>query len=89
VVFVEVLGGDQLEDCVAEVLEALIVSWRNLWILIGERAVGDGLEQEAGVTEVDPDLLLEKLQGLGERCDAPRVLRLCYEPAFSWMYSQA
>ena len=45
----------------------------------------DGLEQEAWVAEIDPDLLLEKLKGLGEGSG----LSLCYEPAFSWMYSHA
>ena len=85
---VEVLGGDQLEDRVAEVLKTLVVTWRDLGGFVSERAVGDGFEKEARVTKVNPDLLLEKLEGF-ERCDAPRVLRLCYEPAFSWMYSQA
>jgi len=47
--------------------------------------VGDGLEQQSWVAKMDPDLLLEELEGLAERCG----LRLCYEPAFSWMYSQA
>jgi hypothetical protein len=86
--FVEILGRDQLQDGVAEILEALVVARRDSRILIGERAVGDGLEEEPRVAKVNPDLLLEELQRLSER-DAPRVLRLCYEPAFSWMYSQA
>lgn len=51
--------------------------------------MGDRLEQETRVTKVNPDLLLEKLQGLGEWCGATRLLRQCYEAAFSWMYSQA
>ncbi len=86
---VQVLRGDQLQDGVAQILEALVVARRNGRALIGERAVGDGFEQEPGVAKVDPDLLLELLQRLGEGCAAARVLRLCYEPAFSWMYSQA
>jgi hypothetical protein len=36
VVFVEVLGGDELKDGVAQVLEALVVSWRDLRVLIGK-----------------------------------------------------
>jgi hypothetical protein len=52
---------------------------------VGEGAVGHRLEQEAGITKVDPYLLLEQVQGLGQRYG----LRLCYEPAFSWMYSHA
>jgi hypothetical protein len=87
-VLVQILGCDQLEDSVAEVLEALIVARRDRRALVGKRAVSDGFEQEPGVAKVNPDLLLELLQRLGER-DAARVLRLCYEPAFSWMYSQA
>ena len=53
--------------------------------------MGDGLEQEAGVPEMDPDLLLEELEGLREGRAGARVglCGLCYEPAFSWMYSQA
>jgi hypothetical protein len=82
---VEILRRDQLEDGIAEVLESLVVARRNRGALIGERAVGDGFEQEPGVTEVNPDLLLELLQRLRWR----RSLRLSYEPAFSWMYSQA
>jgi hypothetical protein len=61
VVLVQVLGGDQLEDGVAEILKTLVVARRDLWILIGKRTVGYSLEQEARVTKVDPDLLLEKL----------------------------
>ena len=53
--------------------------------LVGEGAVGDGFEEEAGVPEVDPDLLLQLLQRLGLRGN----LRECYEADFSWMYSQA
>ncbi len=34
---------------------------------------------------MNPDLLLQLLEGLRERGDR----WLCYEPAFSWMYSQA
>ncbi len=86
---VEILGGDQLEDGVAEVLQSLVVAGRDRRALIRKRAVRDGLEEKPRVTKVNPDLLLELLQRLGERRDAVRVLRLCYEPAFSWMYSQA
>src|SRR5438067_2015221 len=85
VVLVQVLGGDQLEDGVTEIFESLVVTRRDRGTLIGERAVRDGFEQEARVAKVNPDLLLEELQRLSERCS----LRLCYEPAFSWMYSQA
>ena len=45
----------------------------------------DRLEQEPGVAKMYPDLLLELLKGLRERDG----LNLCYEPAFSWMYSHA
>jgi hypothetical protein len=41
---VEVLGGDQLEDGVAEVLEALVVARRLVRALIREGAMGDRLE---------------------------------------------
>jgi hypothetical protein len=41
---VEVLGGDQLQDRVAEILEAFVVAWRLMRAFIGERAVGDRLE---------------------------------------------
>src|SRR5438128_3458490 len=85
VVLVQVLGGDQLEDGVTEIFQSLVVTRRYRGTLISERAVRDGLEQEARVAKVNPDLLLEELQRLSERCS----LRLCYEPAFSWMYSQA
>jgi len=44
VVLVEVLGGDQLQDRVAEVLEAFVVSWRLMRAFVGEGAVGDRLE---------------------------------------------
>src|SRR5579864_781316 len=83
-VLVQVLGADELQHRVAEVLEPLVVAGRQLRVLVGERAVRDGFVQQAGVAKVDPDLLLQKLQGLIERCSL-----LCYEPAFSWMYSQA
>jgi hypothetical protein len=86
---VQVLGRDQLEDRVAQVLQALVVARRDRRILVGKRAVGDGLEQQAGVAKVDADLLLEKQEGLRERCGGARVLGLCYEAAFSWMYSHA
>src|SRR5206468_1967549 len=36
VVLVEILGGDQLEDRVTEVLQALVVARRDRWVLIGE-----------------------------------------------------
>ena len=84
-VLVEKFRADQLEDGVAEVFEALVVARRDLRVLVGEGAVGDGLEQKTRVPKVDPDLLLKQLQRLRERC----CLRLCYEPDFSWMYSQA
>ena len=46
--------------------------------------MGDRFEQQAGVAEVDSDLLLKLLQRLGQRSRL-----LCYEVDFSWMYSQA
>jgi len=55
---VEVLGRDQLQDGVAEVFETLVVARRNCRVFIGERAVRDGLQQEARVAKVNPDLLL-------------------------------
>jgi hypothetical protein len=60
-----------------------------LRVLIRERAVGYRFEQEARVAKVDPYLLLQKLQRLGEWCDGLGIQRQRYEPAFSWMYSQA
>jgi hypothetical protein len=58
---VQVLGGDQLQDGVAEVLETLVVARRHVRALIGERAVRDGLEKKARVAKVDADLLLQLL----------------------------
>jgi len=58
---VEVLGRDQLQHGVAEVLQALVVARRKVWAFVRERAVGYGLEEKAGVTEMNPDLLLELL----------------------------
>jgi hypothetical protein len=84
-VLVQIFRRDELEDRVAEVFQAFVVARRNGRALVGEGAVRDGLEQEAGVAKMNPDLLLQKLERLRER----RSLRLCYEPAFSWMYSQA
>ena len=82
---VEILRRDQLQDRVAEVLEPLVVPRRDRGVLVCERAVGDGFQQQPRVAKVDADLLLEELQRLRER----RCLGLCYEAAFSWMYSQA
>jgi hypothetical protein len=82
---VEVLRCDQLQNGVAKVLEPLVVARRKMGALVGEGAVGHRLQKEARVTEVDPDLLLKKVQGLAQRYG----LRLCYEAAFSWMYSHA
>jgi len=42
--FVEVLGGDELKDGVAQVLEALVVARRLMRVLVRERAVGYRLE---------------------------------------------
>jgi len=42
-VLVQVLGGDQLQDGVAQVFETLVVSWRDGRIFIRKRAVRDGL----------------------------------------------
>jgi hypothetical protein len=41
---VQVLGCDQLQDRVAQIFEALVVAWRLLRVLIGERAMGYRLE---------------------------------------------
>jgi hypothetical protein len=60
---VEVLGGDELEHRIAQVLETLVVARREVRALVGEGAVRDGFEKQPGVAEVDPDLLLKKLQG--------------------------
>jgi hypothetical protein len=60
-VLVQVLGSDELQDRVAEVFQPLVVARRQVRALIGERAVSDRLEEEAGVAEVDSDLLLEQL----------------------------
>jgi hypothetical protein len=61
VVLVQVLRRDQLQDGVAEVFEALVVTRGEMWALIGERAVRYGFEQEARVAKVNSDLLLELL----------------------------
>jgi hypothetical protein len=55
---VEVLGGDELEDSIAEVFKALVVAWRQVRALIGKRAMRYSLQQEAGVAKMDSDLLL-------------------------------
>jgi hypothetical protein len=60
-VLVQVLGGDQLQDGVAEIFEPLVVARRYVRALIGERAVRDGLEEKVWVAKVDTDLLLELL----------------------------
>jgi len=44
VVLVEVLGGDQLEDGVAEILETFVITRRLMRTLVRERAMGDRLE---------------------------------------------
>jgi hypothetical protein len=41
---VQVLGGDQLQDSVAEVFESLVVARRLMRIFVRERAVRDRLE---------------------------------------------
>jgi hypothetical protein len=61
VVLVQILGGDQLQDCVAQIFEALVVTRRDVRALVGERAVGYGFEQETRVAEVNSNLLLELL----------------------------
>jgi hypothetical protein len=61
VVLVQVFGSDELQDRITKVFEALVVARRQVRALIGERAVGDRLEQEARVAEMDSDLLLEQL----------------------------
>jgi hypothetical protein len=60
-VLVEIFGRDQLQHCVAQVLEALVVARRQMRALVGERAVGYGFKQQARVAEVDPNFLLELL----------------------------
>jgi len=44
VVLVQVLGGDQLQNSVAEIFESLVVTRRLMRALIRERAMGDRLE---------------------------------------------
>jgi len=44
VVLVQILGGDQLQDGVAEIFEPLVVTWRLMRTLIREGAMGDRLE---------------------------------------------
>jgi hypothetical protein len=54
--------------------------------------VSDSLEEKPRVAKVNADLLLQLLERLREGSTPPRVVLLrglCYEPAFSWMYSQA
>jgi hypothetical protein len=41
---VQILGGDQLQNGVAEVLETFVVARRLMRALVGEGAVGDRLE---------------------------------------------
>jgi hypothetical protein len=60
-VLVQELRADQLEDSVSQILEALVVARRQMRAFVCERAVGDGLEQKAGVTKMNSDFLLEQL----------------------------
>ena len=52
---VQVLGGDQLEDRIAQVLEALVVGQSAVRMLIDVGAVGQRLAQEGKVVETDPE----------------------------------
>src|SRR5205814_10696698 len=61
-VLVEVLRRDQLQDGVAQVLETFVVSRREVWALVGEGAVGQGLLEEGDIPKGDPDPLLEVVQ---------------------------
>jgi hypothetical protein len=63
--FVKIFSRDQLQHCIAEVFEALVVARRQMRALVGERAVCDGFQQKAGVAEMDSDLFLELTQRLG------------------------
>jgi hypothetical protein len=55
---VEVLGGDELQDSIAEVFQPFVVARRQVRALIGERAVSYSLQQQAWVAKVDSDFLL-------------------------------
>ena len=55
---VEVLGGDELQDSIAEVFQPFVVARRQVGALIGERAVSYSLQQQAWVAKVDSDFLL-------------------------------
>ncbi|GEM_PF-6005181 len=58
-VLVQVFSRDELEDRVAEILEAFVVARRDGWALVGEGAVRDGFEEKLGVAKMNPDLLLQ------------------------------
>jgi hypothetical protein len=60
-VLVQILSADELEDSISEVLEALVVTRRQVRAFVRKRAVGDGLEQKAWVTKMNSDFLLEQL----------------------------
>ena len=70
-VLVEVLGRDQLQHRVAQVLEALVVARREMRALVGERAVGQCLLEERDVAEGDPDALLQLVQAGARDLNGP------------------
>jgi hypothetical protein len=61
---IQQLGGDQLEDGVAEKLEALVVA-RAVGVLVRVGAVGERLQEQVAVIEGDPELALQRHQALG------------------------
>src|SRR5262249_44880301 len=92
----QVLGRDELQDGVAEVLEPLVVARRHVRALVGERAVGQRLAQECRIAKGDPHLVLQILEAprghlrIGnEATAATTAAGLAYEEDFSCMYSQA
>src|SRR5262252_6492236 len=92
----EVLSCDELQNRVAEILEALVVSRRDLRTLVGERAVGQRLPQQRRVAKSDSDLLFQLLQAPGGdlrihdgTTAATARTGFAYVADFSCMYSQA
>ena len=58
---VQVLGSDQLEDGVAEVLETLVVSVATLGMLVVVRPVRQSLPQEGSIVKADAKRALKLL----------------------------
>ena len=57
----QVLGGDQLQDRVAEVFEPLVIRGAALRMLVVVRAMRQRLPQQGNIVEANPERALELL----------------------------